>query len=143
MIILLFLALQSFADLQRLDPHGLSDQNIKDVKAFKNECTVCHTQEKGVVKIKPSITETCQTCHNLAPHSGVIEHMSRIFKNSATQNNEPINCTSCHAVHRYGSLESNPASGVVHFVRDIKPPLVFKETKKSMLKRKCEECHKW
>ena len=143
MIVLLFFALHTFADLQRLDPHGLESVNIKDVSAFKNECTVCHSQDKGEVRLKASVSETCQTCHNSSPHSGTAEHMSRVFRNPKTNSNEPLNCTSCHSPHRFGSLNRDDGSHLIHIVRDVKNPLVFNEAKKAMLKRKCEDCHKW
>lgn len=143
MIVLLLVAIQAFSDFQRLDPHGLNEVNFKEAKAFKNECTVCHSQDKGAVKLKSSASESCQTCHNSAPHSGVAEHMSRIYHNTNTNNNEPINCMSCHSPHRNGSIELTGTSHMIRIVRDIKEPLVLRDSKKAMLKRKCEDCHKW
>ncbi|MBK9294990.1 MAG: cytochrome c3 family protein [Oligoflexia bacterium] len=75
--------------LQRLDPHG----DTKELK-FTSSCSVCHTEKKGKVTLKPGTQDSCLGCHNKSPHSGAPEHMGKVFKG------KQINCLSCHEPHR-------------------------------------------
>ena len=132
------------AEFKRLDPHGSYDLDIKSKEAFKSECSVCHTNDPKLgIKIKPGVIESCATCHGNAPHSGIAEHAKHMFRNSATGANEPVNCLSCHSPHRYKSLGAEAGSHIIRLVHEVKEPFTFKSAERPMLKRKCEDCHKW
>lgn len=76
--------------LERLDPHGLQQLNIKDSQnaPMHQSCMVCHkVSAKGKVTTKKVTNGLCLSCHNKAPHSGVLEH-------------KKVSCLGCHSPHR-------------------------------------------
>lgn len=143
-IFILFIAVSVHAEFKRLDPHGSYETDIKSKDAYKSDCSVCHTNDPKVgIKVKSDVVESCTTCHGSAPHSGIAEHAKHMFRNASSGANEPITCLACHSPHRYKSLGADGASHMIRIAHDAKAPLMLKTAEHPMLKRKCEDCHKW
>lgn len=145
MILYAFLIFTHFAfaaDSGRVDPHGSKEiklEQMADLKAHK-ECTTCHLQEGKRITLKPNAKTSCSNCHNKAPHSGVVEHMDKLYKLASSS--ERIDCLSCHSPHRVeGKVWENPSG----FFKSLAPTtdLPVRSNSNAMIKRTCTECHKW
>lgn len=115
---------------ERLDPHGNKNLIIKNVHSLKdhNQCTVCHSEAKGEIKLKAGAMGSCTNCHNKFPHAGAADHLGKIYSSNEGKTKETITCVSCHSPHRSEgkSWESKNSS---------RP--------EAMIRRTCSECHIW
>lgn len=121
-------------NLERVDPHGI--KNVKpsfEQAKSTNGCLICHSIQESTLKTKTTVAESCFSCHNHSPHSGIEEHL----KNK-------ISCTDCHSPHRGNAIEPAPSSGLFNSFKnkEIESGLIEKKASSPMLKKNCTECHK-
>ena len=118
-------------ELRRLDPHGGPADDLHQMNLLQHqECKTCHTPIGKSAKfgLKENISDRCVSCHSALPHSGVQEHMGKSAGSGGT-----ITCLSCHRAHRPAL---NPG--------ELQAQEYFKKPSTTiMMKRTCEECHKW
>ena len=127
------------SELERLDPHGGKELNLKSVVLSEHpECKVCHRVKEEKIVLNSDIPRRCALCHNSFPHSGVVEHRGKAL------------CIDCHRPHRAilekAALVESPSSPSFHISKPeplLPEGLVIKKNPDPMLRKNCRECHPW
>ena len=140
--------------LQRVDPHGDKEMDLKNVELKKHTaCQSCHYLIDHTAHLKPEIHQRCVSCHGESPHSGVLEHIGKDLSRLSVGLKGKVVCHSCHRPHRAGlTLDENKLDKIIgasSFLKVKKDPLTLKkglieqQNTGTFLRRTCTECHRW
>lgn len=142
---------------KRLDPHGNKNDDLKKMSLKEHsKCRTCHSQAKGKINLRSNVNNTCASCHNDYPHSGLKEeHLNKDLNKLKEINLKgKITCLSCHRAHRaylpddprIPDLETRKKPSFLYkplSTDELPEGLVDRRGKEAMLKRACDDCHKW
>ena len=127
-------------NLERLDPHGKVSDDLRSIDInVRGECKTCHSVDSKTPKkihTKEDTAERCTSCHNGYPHSGLEEHMGKSLEVARFKRlgiTGSVSCNSCHRPHR-AAMNSNESQAE----KSLK-----KNSATHMMKRACDECHRW